>query len=797
MKFKFFLLTITICILSISQLKAQSCSYTQNTDAKWNNAENWSCGIVPNSSMDTVIIPVGTTTILESDLVFNGDKVLIVSGNINGNANNLIFNNNAKAEFTTNALVQNIARMKLGGTNRVSLSGNAMVQVDSINFYNNSVFITNSTECLVVDNFFEKGGPATLDGSGCVQYNGTEQNFKNYANGLIFGCENPKPNTQGFLSRSTCGISTPILEAEEISICLGTRRSVVVQVKNYINVDGRPINIPEIDAISILSPAPRWGQAELGNGSSFKITYTLDETSENSAHLPDTVRYQVNALGSLEEGLIIINEREIKPLTALTALCGSDLPTSLPELYSISEPNGLGGWSVNSELKASNVLDPVDLVLGNNTITYTPVGDDNCSVEYRDTVLFINPDASFSLARTSFCLGSMLDLSKVLVNDLGGSWSYDTNLVSVSNQLLVLNSTGNVNLTYTVKQDGCESIESKTLNVSTGSEIGYDAFNSSICKYAKRIDLNDRTVGNSNSVLWKVNGVEKNSFLPSEETSPVTIEYEITAESSCVLMGAETLTLDTAVIETEKQLLVLDTGTVLALSSLDYMVLFPDSDILSVSHENNLLSISVNKINTSVKVNIVELEETKCLFNENVTLFFEEKLKVEAGPKIELGTARDGNLEAPMLNYGDGLWSVVNTDHNLVVEDLNLENSNITVSKSGKSTLNWTVSTPGGQEGIDSTVVTASNQVRFPEAISPNGDGLNDDYEIIGLSPDDEVKLTVFNRWGQKLYESNDYINGGPWLGTDENGTALPVDTYMLTITINGRKDLMAVLLKK
>ena len=53
--------------------------------------------------------------------------------------------------------------------------------------------------------------------------------------------------------------------------------------------------------------------------------------------------------------------------------------------------------------------------------------------------------------------------------------------------------------------------------------------------------------------------------------------------------------------------------------------------------------------------------------------------------------------------------------------------------------------------------------MQFPNVFSPNSDGINDNFEIIGLKPDKENKLQVFNRWGKKIYEKERYDNS--WTG--------------------------------
>jgi gliding motility-associated-like protein len=58
----------------------------------------------------------------------------------------------------------------------------------------------------------------------------------------------------------------------------------------------------------------------------------------------------------------------------------------------------------------------------------------------------------------------------------------------------------------------------------------------------------------------------------------------------------------------------------------------------------------------------------------------------------------------------------------------------------------------------------------IPEGFSPNFDGINDYFEIRDLHlayPNARPKLEVYNRWGNLLYEHEDYGNTGRWGTTD------------------------------
>lgn len=76
----------------------------------------------------------------------------------------------------------------------------------------------------------------------------------------------------------------------------------------------------------------------------------------------------------------------------------------------------------------------------------------------------------------------------------------------------------------------------------------------------------------------------------------------------------------------------------------------------------------------------------------------------------------------------------------------------------------------------------------IPNAFSPNGDGVNDRFHIFGDL--EGIELKIFNRWGEKVFESNQQYYD--WDGTYKDSPLnMDVFTYTLVIThCNGRKKL-------
>jgi gliding motility-associated-like protein len=95
---------------------------------------------------------------------------------------------------------------------------------------------------------------------------------------------------------------------------------------------------------------------------------------------------------------------------------------------------------------------------------------------------------------------------------------------------------------------------------------------------------------------------------------------------------------------------------------------------------------------------------------------------------------------------------------------------------------------------IDSVELIQPVPLALPNGISPNGDGFNDGLEVLGLEDFPENKLIVFNRWGNIVYEENNYRNTAQWFGTNESGEELSEGTYFVVVELSGVDNLKGYL---
>ncbi|MFM9985361.1 MAG: choice-of-anchor L domain-containing protein [Flavobacteriales bacterium] len=74
--------------------------------------------------------------------------------------------------------------------------------------------------------------------------------------------------------------------------------------------------------------------------------------------------------------------------------------------------------------------------------------------------------------------------------------------------------------------------------------------------------------------------------------------------------------------------------------------------------------------------------------------------------------------------------------------------------------------------------LTQPEELELPTGLSPNGDGFNDTYYIPGAYLCDGSQFKVFNRWGNLVYEKDNYDND--WYGQTKDGGVLADGTYFV-----------------
>lgn len=100
----------------------------------------------------------------------------------------------------------------------------------------------------------------------------------------------------------------------------------------------------------------------------------------------------------------------------------------------------------------------------------------------------------------------------------------------------------------------------------------------------------------------------------------------------------------------------------------------------------------------------------------------------------------------------------------------------------GTDTVAYTEDYWAGSQPI--SVSISESRLEFPNAFSPNGDGINDVYKAKdGYQSIVEFHAYIFNRWGQKLYEWDDPAGG--WDGK-HNSKDVKQGVYFVLVNAKG-----------
>lgn len=96
-----------------------------------------------------------------------------------------------------------------------------------------------------------------------------------------------------------------------------------------------------------------------------------------------------------------------------------------------------------------------------------------------------------------------------------------------------------------------------------------------------------------------------------------------------------------------------------------------------------------------------------------------------------------------------------------------------------------TATTPAGCTDVDSVFMQPSAQLFFPNAFTPDGDGINDAWGPVGYALT-EVTYTIFDRWGAVVFTTEEL--GRTWDGRFANGQPCPTGVYVYQYQAKGQR---------
>jgi gliding motility-associated-like protein len=84
-----------------------------------------------------------------------------------------------------------------------------------------------------------------------------------------------------------------------------------------------------------------------------------------------------------------------------------------------------------------------------------------------------------------------------------------------------------------------------------------------------------------------------------------------------------------------------------------------------------------------------------------------------------------------------------------------------------------------GNTPCDNLVISNISVINYPHFFTPNGDGINDEWNIVGLIPQPNAKIYIFDRFGKLMKQISS--TGTGWNGFF-NGEPMPATDYWFTV---------------
>lgn len=390
------------------------------------------------------------------------------------------------------------------------------------------------------------------------------------------------------------------------------------------------------------------------------------------------------------------------------------------------------------------------------------------------------PDPAFTYASNSFC---QHHASVAPVANTNGGGFVSTPGLDIDGITGIINPGSSDPGTYVIMHafDGaCPTDATSSITINASPDAMWSA-PTSLCSNTDPILLNTLITGDAGGT-WSGVGVTGNAFHPSNLQGSIELTHTIswgTCESTHTAHVTVTPTPvanagpDAAVCGyTHTQAAQLFSGqgswTIpggLSASSLTA----PDAAITGYASGDHLLTWTVTNGGCS------DSDTMRLILHDPA-----DALIIDAGPDQILEVVTSTELHAQASHGGLVIWTSLNgngyiatpSSSSTLVHGLSL----------GTNTFVARVSL-GECQGASDTVHVVVEDLFIPQGFSPNGDGDNDRFEVTGIAAYPGSELTVFNRWGQKVYETNSYDN--EWDGRSAAGRELPNDTYFYVLNLS------------
>ncbi len=446
----------------------------------------------------------------------------------------------------------------------------------------------------------------------------------------------------------------------------------------------------------------------------------------------------------------------------------------------------LGSGATGYTWSPSNANTTTLVVTPSVTTTYTLTGVNAAGCKNTaNTTVTVNPTPTVSVNSSTnvVCSGTSATLT------LNGALNYLTLPTAQTGSVVVISPT--VSTTYTitgVNSFGCTDTETINIGIATGPTITATSSATLLCD-GGTFSLSAN--GATNYTWMPVGNI--GSIIASTATTAITVYTVVGETGGCT----NTATVPVVVIDCSNKMF----GMTKAASKpvLVYNTYYNVTFTVTAVNAS-----TINLTNVSMDENLSVAFPSPTSFTVlNAPVITSQNSSLTINPLFDGGTQI--SLTSPftstlLAHKRDTIVFTVRVDpkgyfgpfKNSVIGFAEFIN-NVVVSDSSNNGFIWDPDHDGDPTNNDTATVIDFTPIDLfiPDAFSPNGDGINDVFFVKGMNGK-SVKLTVFNRWGNKVYEKSEYDNS--WdaypnvTGTFGSNKVPPATYYYVIEFLDGDK---------
>jgi gliding motility-associated-like protein len=433
------------------------------------------------------------------------------------------------------------------------------------------------------------------------------------------------------------------------------------------------------------------------------------------------------------------------------------------------------------------------------TTTYTVSVDDNCvGTPPATEIVTVNVVPAFSLSipiqDTVFCSNEVLaTINSITTPVTQGAWTGSLLITDNGNGSVSFNPSqlplGNTTLTFTAGSSGCSSNETVVVVVNEFVSSNFNAI-PSVCENASMIPI----VSNSTLGDWYLDGLTFSSaFIDPSIISAGTHELKhVTGIPDCPDSTISIFTINPLPVvsfsaDTLKGCLVGAnvfnfTSSVTPVSQTGSTYIWTFGDGSTITGFANPVHIYGNSGVFTVQLNYVDNNGCAASHTETSYITVHPQPAANFIFSDENPTMIDPTVST--INLTAGVNNIYTWDLNGELFDIST-NTTFQFDAPGIYTVQLQVTDENScKDSITRNIQVVNDFVVYiPSAFSPNGDGINDFFypKTSGVLLNEDYKMQIFNRWGEKIFETEDYTDY--WKGTKNNADSRAIeDAYIYKI---------------